>query len=87
MRDSYQTVMEIPILNVDIKAMQFRNVNKFVLPCKISEGRFSSTSLDVRAFTWNQPENCLFKRIRSVYNGPMMKFNDQCFFEQILNRS
>ena len=46
-RDSYQTFMEIVILNVDLKTMQIRNVNKFVLPCKVSKGSCASTSLDV----------------------------------------
>ena len=78
-RDSYQTFMENVILNVDLKTMQIRNVNNFVLPCKVSEGGCASTSLDVGAYTWNQPENCLFKKIRSVYNGQMIKFNDQFF--------
>ena len=78
-RDSYQTFMENVIINVDLKTMQIRNVNIFVLPCKVSEGRCASTSLDVGAYTWNQPENCLFKKIRFVYNGQMIKFKDQYF--------
>ena len=78
-RDSYQTFMENVILNVALKIMQIRNVNNFVLPCKVSEGGCASTSLDVGAFTWTQPENCLFKKIRSVYNGQMIKFIDQYF--------
>ena len=76
MRDSYQTLMENVILNVDLKTMQIPNANNFVLPSKVSEGGCASTSLDVGAFTWNQPEKCLFKKIGSVYNGQMIKFND-----------
>ena len=79
MRDSYQTFMENVILNVDLKTMQIRNVNNFVLPCKVSEEGCASTSLDVGAYIWNQPENCLFKKFRSVYNSHMLKFNDQYF--------
>ena len=78
-RDSYQTFMENVILNADLKTLQIRNVKPFVLPCKVSEGGCASTSLDVGAHTWNQPENCLFKKIRSVYNGQKIEFNDQCF--------
>ena len=78
-RDSYQTFMENVLLNVDLKTMQIRDVNNFVLPSKVSEGRCASTSLDVGAYTWNQPENWLFKKLRSVYNGQMIKFNDQNF--------
>ena len=78
-KDSYQTFMENVILNVDLKTMRIRNVYNFSLPCKVSEGGCPSTSLDVGTYTWNQPENCLFKKIRSVYNGQMIKFNDQYF--------
>ena len=77
-RDSYQTFMENVKLNVDLKTMQSRNINNFVLPRKVSEGGCASTSLDVGAYTWNQQENCFFKKIRSLYNGQMIKFNDQC---------
>ena len=59
--------------------MQIRKVNSFVLPCKVSEGRCASTSLDVGSYTWNQSENCLFKKIRSVYISQMINFNDRCF--------
>ena len=34
-RDSYQTFMENVIINVDVKTIQIRNVNNFVLPCKV----------------------------------------------------
>ena len=54
-RDSYQTFMEIVILNADLETMQIRIVNNFVLPCKVSEGGCASASLDVGAYTWNQP--------------------------------
>ena len=77
--------MENVILNVDLITMQFRKFNIFVLPCKVSEGGCASTSLDVGAYTWNQHENCLFKEIRSVYNGQMMKFVTS--FQQIQNPS
>ena len=72
--------MENVMLYVDLKTMQIRNVNNFVLPFIVSEGGCASTSLDVRAYTWNQPENCLFTKIRSVYNGQMIKLLDQYFF-------
>ena len=80
LRNFYQTCMENAILNVDLKTMQIRNVNKFVLPGKVSEGGCASASLDVGAYTWNLPENCLFKKIRSEHNGQMILFNDQYFF-------
>ena len=78
-RYSHQTFMEILIVNVDVKTMQIRNVNNFRLPCKASEKGCASTSLEVGAYTWNQPENCLFKKNRSVYNGQMIKLNEQYF--------
>ena len=78
-RESNQTFMENVLLNVDLKTMQFRNVNNFVSPCKVSEGGCAGTSLDVGAYTWNQHENWLFKEIRFVYKGQMIKFNDQYF--------
>ena len=71
--------MENVILNVDLKTMQIRNVNNFVLPWEVSEGRCASTSLDVAAYMWNHSENCLFNKIRSVYIGQITKFNDQYF--------
>ena len=61
--------MENVILHVDVETMQIRNVNKFVLPCKVSEGGYASTFLDVGAYTWCQTENCLFKKFRSAYNS------------------
>ena len=77
--DSYQIFIGIVILNVDLKTMQIRNVKKFVLPCRVSEGGCASTSLDVEAYTWKEPEYCLFKKFRSVYNDQMIKFNEQYF--------
>ena len=52
---------------------------KFVLACKVSEETSASTSQDVGVYTWNQSEICLFNKIRSVYNGAMVKFIDQKF--------
>ena len=72
--------MEKVILNGDLRTMQIRNANNFDLPCNVLEGGCASTSLDVGEYTWNQIENCFFKKIRSVYNGQMIKFNDHYFF-------
>ena len=52
---------------------------KFVLACKVSEEASASTSQDVGVYTWNQPEICLFNKIRSVDNGPIVRFIDQYF--------
>ena len=59
--------------------MQIRNVKNFVLHYKVSEGGSPSTFLDVETYTWNQTENCLFKKIGSVNNGQMINYNDQHF--------
>ena len=78
-RDCYQTFMQKVILNVDLKTIQIRNINNFVSHCKVSERRCVNTSLDLGAYTRNQPENCFSQEILSVYIGQMIKFNDQYF--------
>ena len=48
------------------------------LPCPLSAGGCDSTSTDRFAYTWDEPNNCLFTTIRT-FDAQMIKANEKSY--------
>ena len=63
-------------LNVNLRDGTVKNWQNILLPCPLSAGGFDSTSTDPFAYTWDEPNNCLFTMIRT-FDAQMIKANDK----------
>ena len=60
---TYETYMQNVSLNVNLRDGTVNNCPNIPLPCPLSTGGCDSTSTDPFAYTWDEPNNCLFTMI------------------------
>ena len=65
-------------LNVNLRDGTVNNCQNIPLPCPLSAGGCNSTSTDPFAYTWDEPNNCLFTMIRT-FDAQMIKANDKYY--------
>ena len=65
-------------LNVNLRDGTVDNWQNIPLPCPLSAGGCDSTSTDPFAYTWDEPNNCLFTLIRT-FEAQMIKANDKYY--------
>ena len=63
-------------LNVNLRDGTVNNWQNIPLPCPLSAGGCDSTSTDPFAYTWVEPNNCLFTMI-CTFDAQMIKANDK----------
>ena len=73
---TYETYMQKVSLNVNLGTVN--NWQNIPLPCPLSAGGCDSTSTDPFAYTWDEPNNCLFTMIRTN-DAQMIKANDKYY--------
>ena len=65
-------------LNVNLRDGTVNNWQNIPLPCPLSAGGCDSTSTEPFAYTWDEPNNCLFTVIRT-FDAEMIKANDKYY--------
>ena len=78
--DTYETYMQDITLKVNLKDGSVLSPFSLTLPCTLSEGGCEITSLDRHAYTWHEPENCVFTRL-GTYMTEMIKNEDSYYFK------
>ena len=65
-------------LNVNFRDGTVNKWQNIPLPSSLSAGGSDSTSTDPFAYTWDEPNNCLFTMIRT-FDPQMIKANDNYY--------
>ena len=58
--DTFETYMQNVTLTVNLKDGTVNNWQNIPLPCPVSTNGCETTSLDAFAYTWEEPNNCIF---------------------------
>ena len=58
--DTFESYMQNISLTVNLKDDTVNNWHNIPLPCPVYENGCETTSLDPFAYTWDEPENCIF---------------------------
>ena len=75
---TYETYMQNVRLNVNLRDGTVNNWQNIPLPCPLSAGGCDSTSTDPFAYTWDEPNNCLFTMI-CTFDIQMIKANEKYY--------
>ena len=75
---THETYMQNVCLNVNLRDCTVNNWQNIPLPCPFSVGGCNSTSTDLFAYTWDEPNNCLFTMIGN-FDAQMIKANDKYY--------
>ena len=65
-------------LNVNLKHGTVNNWQNIPLPCPVYENGCETTSLDPFAYTWNEPENCIFS-VLNKFEAKMIR-NEENYY-------
>ena len=58
--DTFESFMQNSFLTVNLKDGTVNNWQNIPLPCPVYENRCDTTSLGPFAYTWDEPQNCIF---------------------------
>ena len=75
---TYETYMQNVSLNVNLRDGTVNNWQNIPLPCPLSAVGCDSTSTDPFAYTWDEPNNCLFTMI-CTFGAQIIKTNDKYY--------
>ena len=73
---TYESYIQNVSLNVKLRDGTVNDWKNIPLPCRLSTGGYDSTSTDPFAYTWDEPNSCLFTVIRT-FDAQMIKTNDK----------
>ena len=75
---THYTYMKNVSLNVNLRDGTVNNWQNIHLRCPLSAGECNSTSTDLFAYTWDEPNNCLVTTIRT-FDAQMIKAIDKYY--------
>ena len=73
---AYETYMQNISLNVNLWGCTVTNWQNIHLPCPLSAGGCDCASTDPFAYTWDEPNNCLFNTV-CIFDAQMIKANEK----------
>ena len=76
--DTFESYMQNISLTVNLKDGTVNNWQNIPLPCPVYENGCETTSLDPFAYTWNEPENCIFS-VLNKFEAKMIR-NEENYY-------
>ena len=77
--DTFESYLQNISLTANLKGGTINNWQQIPLPCPVYENRCETTSLDPFAYTWTEPENCIFSVLKK-FDAKMIQNEENYYF-------